>query len=153
MASKRKINQDDLRKMMAKVKTGPGGGTGAQSSISKRYKLSSRELALMEEQKRQQEERKRLKEAHIKAFQAKLPPAPPPEAKPQKSILKNTAAYVPPIMIPSNISIRFVSIKILKLVWRKGGGGKYFVVIVHQTTNYFSFFKTISVLPLKMIHL
>ena len=109
MASKRKINQDDLRKMMAKVKTGSGVGPGGGASISKRYKLSSREFALMEEQKRHQEERKRLKEAQSKASQVKLPPAPPPDAKPQKSILKNTAAYQPPIMIPSNISIRFVA--------------------------------------------
>ena len=110
MASKRKVNQDDLRKMMAKVKTGSAVGPATGASISKRYKVSSRELILMEEQKRQQEERKRLKEAQSKASQLKLPPAPPPDAKPQKSILKNTSGYQPPIMIPSNISIRLVRV-------------------------------------------
>ena len=107
MASKRKINQGDLRKMMAKVKTGSGAGPGSGASASKRYKLSSRELSLMEEQKKQQVERKRMKEAQIKTSQAKLPPAPPPDAKPQKSILKNKAAYQPPFILPSHISIRF----------------------------------------------
>ena len=107
MASKRKINQGDLRKMMAQVKTGSGGVQGG-ATVSKRYKLSSRELALMEEQKRQQEDRKRLKEAQNKAALAKLPPAPLPGARPQKSILKNTCAYQPPIMIPSNITLRYL---------------------------------------------
>ena len=107
MASKRKINQGDLRKMMAQVKTGSGGVQGG-ATVSKRYKLSSRELALMEEQKRQQEDRKRLKEAQNKAALAKLPPAPLPGARPQKSILKNTCAYQPPIMIPSNITLRYI---------------------------------------------
>ena len=60
----------------------------------------------MEEQKRQQDERKKLKEAQNKASLSKLPPAPPPEAKPQKSILKNTATYQPTIIIPSNIILR-----------------------------------------------
>ena len=106
MASKRKINQDDLRKMMAQVKTGTKSSSGGGLPISKRYKLSSRELSLMEEQKRQQDERKKLKEAQNKASLSKLPPAPPPEAKPQKSILKNTATYQPTIIIPSNIILR-----------------------------------------------
>ena len=52
MASKRKINQDDLRKMMAQVKTGTKSSSGGGAPISKRYKLSSRELSLMEEQKK-----------------------------------------------------------------------------------------------------
>lgn len=104
MASKRKLNQDDLRKMMAKVKTG-SNVSGPGSNVSKRYKLGSRELALMEEQKRQQEERRKVKEAKNKASLSKLPPAPAPDAKPQKSILKNTVAYQPPIIIPSNITI------------------------------------------------
>ena len=106
MASKRKVNQDDLRKMMAKVKTG-SNITGPGSTVSKRYKLSSRELALIEEQKRQQEERRKLKEAQTQASLSKLPPAPPPDAKPQKSILKKTATYKPPIILPSNITIRY----------------------------------------------
>ena len=106
MASKRKVNQDDLRKMMAKVKTG-SNVSAPGSTVSKRYKLSSRELALMEEQKRQQEERRKVKEAQTKASLAKLPPAPLPDAKPQKSILKNTVTYQPPIIIPSNIIIRY----------------------------------------------
>ena len=107
MASKRKINQGDLRKMMAQVKTGASGSQGGGATISKRYKLSSRELALMEEQKKQQEDRKKLREAQNKASLAKLPPAPPPDARPQKSILKNTATYQPPIIIPSNITLRY----------------------------------------------
>ena len=106
MASKRKINQDDLRKMMAKVKTGASAGSGGGPSVPKRYKISSREKALIEEQERQRNELKRLKEAQNKATLAKLPPAPPPDAKPQKSILKNTASYTPPVIIPSHISLR-----------------------------------------------
>ena len=113
MASKRKVNQDDLRKMMAKVKTG-SNTSGPGSTVSKRYKLSSRELALMEEQKRQQEERRKLKEAQTHTSLSKLHPAPPPDAKPQKSILKNTATYNPPIILPSNITIRY---EILQNIW------------------------------------
>ena len=106
MASKRKVNQDDLRKMMAKVKTGSSAGNGSGPSVPKRYKISSREKALIEEQERQRNELKRFKEAQNKAALAKLPPAPSPNAKPQKSILKNTASYTPPLIIPSNISLR-----------------------------------------------
>ena len=102
MASKRKINQDDLRKMMAKVKTGSSSG----ASIPKRYKISSREKALMEEQEKQKSELKKFKEAQNKAALAKLPPVPPPNVKPQKSILKNTS-YTPQIVIPANISFRY----------------------------------------------
>jgi len=105
MASKRKINQDDLRKMMAKVKTGASAGAGTGSSLPKRYKISSREKALIEEQEKQKNEFKLFKEAQNKANIAKLPPAPSPDAKPQKSILKNTSTYTPPIIIPSNISL------------------------------------------------
>jgi len=100
MASKRKINQDDLRKMMAKVKTGASSG----ASVPKRYKISSREKALMEEQEKQKSELRKMKEAQNKAMLAKIPPAPLPDAKPQKSILKNTS-YTPQIVIPSNISL------------------------------------------------
>ena len=103
MASKRKINQDDLRKMMAKVKTGASSG----ASVPKRYKISSREKALMEEQEKQKSELRKIKEAQNKAMLAKIPPAPLPDAKPQKSILKNTSSYTPQIVIPSNISLRY----------------------------------------------
>ena len=116
MASKRKINQDDLRKMMAKVKTGASAGAGTGSSLPKRYKISSREKALIEEQEKQKNEFKLFKEAQNKANIAKLPPAPSPDAKPQKSILKNTSTYTPPIIIPSNISLRYLSNEILSVL-------------------------------------
>ena len=52
-------------------------------------------------------ELRKMKEAQNKAMLAKIPPAPLPDAKPQKSILKNTSSYTPPIVIPSNISLRY----------------------------------------------
>lgn len=58
------------------------------SSASKRYKLGSREMALIEEQKKLQDEERRRKSSFAKA--TKLAPLPPPEMKPQKSILKNS---------------------------------------------------------------
>ena len=48
MASKRKVSQDDLRKLMANMKSNP-------SVSNKKLKLSSKELALIEEEKRQKE--------------------------------------------------------------------------------------------------
>jgi len=49
MAAKRKVTQDDLRKLMADLKSDPG----KTSSANKKSKLSSKELALIEDQKRQ----------------------------------------------------------------------------------------------------
>ena len=82
--AKRKVTQDDLRKMMAQVKTTKA--PAASGPASKKYKLSSRELALLEEQKRE-DEKKRAKEKERKA--AALAGLPKPDAVPQKSILKN----------------------------------------------------------------
>ena len=51
---KNQIGQDDLRRMMQKVKETGGQGqrmSTASNSKNKKYKLSSRELALLEEQK------------------------------------------------------------------------------------------------------
>ena len=88
--AKRKVTQDDLRKMMAQVKTSKGPSTSSSSAPpNKKYKLSSRELALLEEQRRE-DERKRLKEKERKA--AALAGVPKPDAVPQKSILKNKSA-------------------------------------------------------------
>jgi hypothetical protein len=86
--AKRKVTQDDLRKLMAQAKTAKGPAP-ASSASSKRYKLSSRELALLEEQKRE-DERKRAKEREKKA--SALAGLPAPDAVPQKSILKNKSA-------------------------------------------------------------
>ena len=49
MTSKRKVTQDDLRKMMANIKS----TNDKTSTVPKKLKLSSRELALLEEEKRQ----------------------------------------------------------------------------------------------------
>ena len=85
--AKRTVTQDDLRKLMAQAKTAKGPQTNAASS--KRYKLSSRELALLEDQKRE-DERKKAKEREKKA--AALANLPSLDAVPQKSILKNKSA-------------------------------------------------------------
>ena len=82
--AKRKVTQDDLRKMMAQVKTTKA--SASTGPASKKYKLSSRELALLEEKKRE-DESKRAKERERKA--AALAGLPKPDAVPQKSILKN----------------------------------------------------------------
>ena len=63
-------------------------------------------IVVLQNKKRFTERYCKYKEAQNKASLSKLPPAPPPEAKPQKSILKNTATYQPTIIIPSNIILR-----------------------------------------------
>jgi hypothetical protein len=85
--AKRKVSQEDLRKMMAQVKTSKA--PSASGPANKKFKLSSRELALLEEQKRE-DERKKAKERERKA--AALAGIPKPDAVPQKSILKNKSA-------------------------------------------------------------
>jgi hypothetical protein len=86
--AKRKVTQDDLRIMMAQVKTAKGPATSS-APPNKKYKLSSRELALLETQRRE-DERKRAKDKERKA--AALAGVPKPDAVPQKSILKNKSA-------------------------------------------------------------
>ena len=87
MASKRKVTQDDLRKMMAEIKSKPekpaaGGG-------AKKLKLSARELALIEEEKRQKALRDQEK---IRLKQEKMARIVPNQGlQPKKSILKNSS--------------------------------------------------------------
>ena len=95
MASKRKVTQDDLRKMMADIKSNP------TKSTSKKLKLSARELALIEEEKRQKALRDQEK---IRLKQEKMARIVPNQSlQPKKSILKNsgsTSNYVPPSLTP-----------------------------------------------------
>ena len=93
MASKRKVTQNDLRKLMSDMKTGT-----SKSSVPKKMKLSSRELALLEEEKRQKalrdQEKIRLKQEKIARI------VPNQSLQPKKSILKNSSStpsnYIPP---------------------------------------------------------
>lgn len=94
MAAKRKVSQDDLRKMMQDMKSNK---TASTSSSTKKLKLSSRELALIEEEKRQKAVRDQEK---IRLKQEKMARIVPNQGlQPKKSILKNSAPtsnYIPP---------------------------------------------------------
>jgi len=82
MASKRKVSQDDLRKLMANMKSNP-------SVSNKKLKLSSKELALIEEEKRQKSIRDQEK---IRLKQEKMARIVPNQGlQPKKSILKSTS--------------------------------------------------------------
>ena len=81
MASKRKVTQDDLRKLMANMKSNP-------SASNKKLKLSSKELALIEEEKRQKSIRDQEK---IRLKQEKMARIVPNQSlQPKKSILKSS---------------------------------------------------------------
>ena len=91
MASKRKVTQDDLRKLMANMKSNP-------SASNKKLKLSSKELALIEEEKRQKSIRDQEK---IRLKQEKMARIVPNQSlQPKKSILKSSSVstykYNPP---------------------------------------------------------
>ena len=108
MASKRKVTQDDLRKMMAEMKSNPS----SKSSSSKKMKLSSRELALLEEEKRQKalrdQEKIRLKQDKMARI------VPNKDLQPKKSILKNsstTSNYIPPQYVPQKKTVVMDSVK------------------------------------------
>jgi zinc finger protein 830 len=99
MANKRKVTQNDLRKLMADMKSGSSASTSTSKVGPKKMKLSSRELALIEDQKRQKaqrdQEKIRLKEERMARV------VPNKNLKPQKSILKNSSKisdinYKPP---------------------------------------------------------
>merc|ERR1712088_331688 len=82
---KRKVTQDDLRKLMADLKSDPG----KTSSANKKSKLSSKELALIEDQKRQKSIRDQEK---IRLKQEKMARIVPNQGlQPKKSILKTTS--------------------------------------------------------------
>ena len=83
--SKRKIDQDQLRKLMAKA-----AGPAKPTASSKRYKVSAREMALIEEQKRQDEKEKAKARQLKEQKKAAMTPVPAPDVKPAKSILKKT---------------------------------------------------------------
>ena len=108
MASKRKVTQDDLRKMMAEMKSNPS----SKSSSSKKMKLSSRELALLEEEKRQKalrdQEKIRLKQDKMARI------VPNKDLQPKKSILKNsstTSNYIPPQYVPQKKNVVMDNVK------------------------------------------
>ena len=86
MAAKRKVTQNDLRKMMAEMKSGT---SLSKPSAPKKLKLNSKELALLEEEKRQKavrdQERIRLKQEHMSRV------VPNKDLQPKKSILKNNS--------------------------------------------------------------
>jgi len=91
MTSKRKVTQDDLRKLMADMKSNP-------SVSNKKLKLSSKELALIEEEKRLKSIRDQEK---IRLKQEKMARIVPNQGlQPKKSILKNSSVstykYIPP---------------------------------------------------------
>ena len=94
MASKRKVTQNDLRQMMANIKS----TADKPSTVPKKLKLSSRELILMEEEKKQKalrdQEKIRLKQEKMARI------VPNQNLPPKKSILKNsggsTPSYIPP---------------------------------------------------------
>ena len=96
MASKRKVTQDDLRKMMAEMKSSSTSST--KTSANKKLKLSARELALLEEEKRSKAQKDldklRLKQEKMSRI------VPNKDLQPKKSILKNTSSttsnFVPP---------------------------------------------------------
>lgn len=93
--AKRAVSQNDLRKMMADIKSSKP--TTAATSTSKKLKLSSRELALLEER----EEKKRLKEkAKEEKLARKAALIPNKDLKPQKSILKNSSRTPSSSFIP-----------------------------------------------------
>ena len=92
MTSKRKVSQDDLRKMMEKIKG------SSDKTTSKKLKLSSRELALLEEEKRQKALRDQEK---IRLKQEKMARIVPNQAlQPKKSILKNSGSVQPSFSVP-----------------------------------------------------
>ena len=85
MAAKRKVTQGDLRKLMADLKSDPG----KTSSANKKPKISSKELALIEDQKRQKSIRDQEK---IRLKQEKMARIVPNQGlQPKKSILKSTS--------------------------------------------------------------
>ena len=94
--TQKKVSQADLRKLMS-GSIGKGSA-GSGSAGSKRYKVSGRELALIEEQKRIKAAEKERKAAKASAAAAALAATlPPTDAKPVKSILKNKAAAAAPV--------------------------------------------------------
>ena len=107
MAAKRKVTQNDLRKMMAEMKSGT---SLSKHSAPKKLKLNSKELALLEEEKRQKavrdQERIRLKQEHMSRV------VPNKDLQPKKSILKNNSNvssnnYLPPqyIQMKKNVTV------------------------------------------------
>ena len=94
MTSKRKVTQDDLRKMMANIKS----TNDKTSTVPKKLKLSSRELALLEEEKRQKALRDQEK---IRLKQEKMARIVPNQSlQPKKSILKNSGGATPSFAVP-----------------------------------------------------
>jgi len=102
--TQKKVSQADLRKLMSgSISKASAGGSSAGS---KRYKVSGRELALIEEQKRIKAAEKERKAAKASAAAAALAATlPPTDAKPVKSILKNKAAAAAPV--PPQLSSTF----------------------------------------------
>ena len=94
-SKKTAVSQSDLRKLMSGSVNKTGGGS------SKRYKVSAREQALMEEQKRAKLAEKEKKAAKASAAAAALAASlPASDAKPVKSILKKSTVVPPPSYQP-----------------------------------------------------
>ena len=132
MASKRKVTQDDLRKMMAEMKSNPS----SKSSNSKKMKLSSRELALIEDEKRQKalrdQEKIRLKQDKMARI------VPNKDLQPKKSILKNsstTSNYIPPQYVPQKKSVVMENVKEKVPEKIKSIPSKDKVTELHEDTN------------------
>jgi len=110
--SQKKVSQADLRKLMSGSINKSGGASSATSS--KRYKVSGRELALIEEQKRIKLAEKERKAAKASAAAAALAATlPPTDAKPVKSILKNKASSAAPLQPQLSSTIKTPSSRIL----------------------------------------
>ncbi len=96
------VDQAKLRQMMAKLKQQPGTASAASGNNAKlkKYKLSAREMALLEEEKRRKAEKKKA------SASAAAPPLPKDffERKPTKSILKNSSTSQQQYSVPSTPS-------------------------------------------------
>ena len=87
------VKQSDLRKLMHQTRADPP----ARSTTTKKYKVSAREMQLIEDQKRRKREERELRGGAPKTKAAPLPEG-FFDAKPAKSILKNSKRPQPPPM-------------------------------------------------------
>ena len=117
---------------MAEMKSNPS----SKSSNSKKMKLSSRELALIEDEKRQKalrdQEKIRLKQDKMARI------VPNKDLQPKKSILKNsstTSNYIPPQYVPQKKSVVMENVKEKVPEKIKSIPSKDKVTELHEDTN------------------